>query len=336
MRIALNAGDGGGVYIIYTSTMSDPSAQRTASERSLRCQLLELLQLVVALALTVPVPGARAGITDSGSVEIKVLSYNIKGLPLVTNLDRLEKIGEILAERRERGDEPDIVLLQEAYVSQSKQVRMRAGYPHAIVGAEGQRGVFTNSSGLELLSNFPIVAKYSRLFDECAFPECFISKGIVGATLEIPGVPQPVQIFNTHLQGDTGNDWVRMRQIDDIADFLGGLRFGVQPAIFAGDFNFKPKHDSYTSFLRKLPLVEAGYRCLQAATRDCEVVIGTHGVTDWNDVWKSSHDRHFYYQPAESPLRIEPVRLIRNFTEKWRGEFLSDHWGYEVHYRISW
>ena len=65
-------------------------------------------------------------------------------------------------------------------------------------------------------------------------------------------------------------------------------------------------------------------------------MIGTHGQTDWTDVWKSSHDRHFYYQPEGSPLRIEPVRLIRNFTEKWHGDFLSDHWGYEVHYRISW
>jgi len=315
--------------------MSDPSAQRTTAEPSLRRRLLELLTLMVALALTGPVLGGRAGVTGSGAVEIKVLTYNIRGLPL-TNLDRLEKIGEILAERRERGDEPDIVLLQEAYVSRSKQVRMRAGYPHAIVGTDGQRGVFTNSSGLELLSNFPILAKYSMLFGECAFPECFLSKGIIGATLEIPGVPHPIEIFNTHLQADTRNDWVRERQIDDIEDFLGGLQFGAHPAIFAGDFNFKPKHDSYTSFIRKLPFVEAGYHCLQAVSRDCEVVHSTHGVTDWNDVWKSSHDRHFYYQPAESPLRIEPVRLILNFTEKWRGEFLSNHWGYEVHYRISW
>ncbi len=310
--------------------MRDPSVQpRPRKLPRLVCSLL----LGFAAAAGAP---AGASLDDTGSVEIKVLTYNIKGLPWITNLDRLEKIGDILAERRRRGDEPDIVLLQEAYVKQSELLRTRAGYPHAIVGAEGQRGVFTNSSGLELLSNFPIKARFSRLFEACAFPECFISKGIVGAELEIPEVPHPLQIFNTHLQADTGNDWVRMSQIEDIADFLGGLHFGRRPAIFAGDFNFKPKHVSYTSFLRKLPLVEAGYRCLQAASKGCEVVIGTNGQTDWTDVWKSSHDRHFYYQPEGSRLRIEPIRLIRNFTEKVDGEFLSDHWGYEVHYRISW
>jgi endonuclease/exonuclease/phosphatase family metal-dependent hydrolase len=290
--------------------------------------------LVIALALA-GFP-ADANTTGPGSTEIKVLTYNIKGLPLVTNLDRLERIGEILAERRSHGEESDIVLLQEAYVGQSRQLRQRAGYRHMLVGAEGQRGIFTNSSGLEMLSNFAITASYSRLFDECAFPECFISKGIVGATLEIPGVPVPVQVFNTHLQADSRNDEVRRQQIETIADFLGGLSFGAQPAIFGGDFNFKPRHDSYTKFMRKLPLMEVGYLCLQAALGNCEVEIGTNGVTDWNDVWKSSHDRQFYYQPANGRLRIEPVRLIRNFTKQWRGEFLSDHWGYEVHYRISW
>ena len=245
-------------------TRSKPRSKRGAGARTLGARLGAAALLALLLFAGAAGERARAVATPSGSVEIKVLTYNIKGLPLVTNLDRLEKIGDILAERRLRGDEPDIVLLQEAYVRRAEQVRARAGYPHVIIGADGQRGVFTNSSGLELLSNFPIVAKYSRLFDACAFPECFISKGIVGATVEIPGVPYPVQVFNTHLQADTGNDWVRDSQIEDIAAFLGDVRFGRQPAIFAGDFNFKPKHGSYTSFLRKLPLLEAGYRCLWA------------------------------------------------------------------------
>ena len=317
--------------------MRDPSAQPLTSKHAkLRGSRLGASLLLLLLALSAGGHRAEASLNGSGSIEIKVLTYNVKGLPWITNLERLERIGDILAERRQRGDEPDIVLLQEAYVKQSASLRERAGYPHAIVGADGQRGVFANSSGLELLSNFPIKAKYSRLFEDCAFPECFISKGIVGATLEIPGVPHAVQVFNTHLQADTANDWVRKRQIDQIADFLGGLRFGQRPLIFAGDFNFKPKHDSYTSFLRKLPLVEVGYHCLQSASKGCQVEIGKNGQTDWTDVWKSSHDRNFYFQPEESPLRIEPVRLIRNFTEKWDGDFLSDHWGYEVHYRISW
>jgi len=290
------------------------------------------LLLAPALALASPAPG------PDHERELKVLTYNVKGLPLTTDLDRLKRIGEILAERRRLGDEPDVVLLQEAFVRKAKRVRKRAGYPYAIRGPQDPRGIFANDSGLEILSNHPIVARYGRTFDDCSFPECFVAKSIVGVELALPGVPEPVQIFTTHLQADTRNEAVRRNQIDDITEFLARIRFGREPAIFAGDFNFKPKHASYHKFLREMPVADAGAACLGAAGA-CEIVVDAAARLDFRDVWKSSNDRQFYYQPAESPVRIEPVRVIRNFTEPWEGGedgFLSDHWGYEVHYRIRW
>ena len=279
-------------------------------------------------------PAAAPAEAPAHAIELKVLSYNIKGLPLLTNLDRLKRIGEILAERRRLGDEPDVVVLQEAFARKARRVRKRAGYPYAIRGPiEG--GIFDNSSGLEVLSNHPIVARYSRTLNDCAFPECLVAKGIVGVAIELPGVPGPVQVFTTHLQADTRNEHVRRNQIDDVAVFLRRIPFGQAPAVFAGDFNFKPRHASYHKFLRELPFADAGHACL-GAPEACEVVVGRNGRTDWTDVWKTSNDRQFYYQPAESPVRIEPIRVIRNFTEEVDGGFLSDHWGYEVHYRIHW
>ena len=292
------------------------------------------LLVLATSALSAPAHALRT--PDPGhSIELKVLSYNVKGLPLLTDLDRLKRIGEILAERRRRGEEPDIVLLQEAFAKKSRRVRNRAGYPYAIEGVEGQSGIFDNDSGLEILSEYPIVATYGRTYRDCAFPECLVSKAILGATLAIPGVPEPVQIFTTHLQAGTRNDAVRRSQIGEIATFLGGIGFGRGPAIFAGDFNFKPRHPSYFQFLRQIPMQEAGPFCLRSPWR-CEIEVGRDGRTDQTDVWKTAHDRHFYYQPEASALRIEPVRLIRNFTQRMDGGFLSDHWGYEVHYRISW
>lgn len=298
---------------------------------------------MVALAL-VGVPTARsapagpaADAEPPRAVELKVLSYNIKGLPLITDLDRLARIGEILAERRRLGDEPDVVVLQEAFVRESARVRKRAGYPHAVRGPEGG-GLFANGSGLEVLSNHPIVARYERTLNDCAFPECWVGKAIVGVELELPGVPGPIQVFTTHLQADTRNEPVRRNQIDDLAVFLRRIPFGGGPAIFAGDFNFKPKHPSYHKFLRETPFADAGHDCL-GAPETCQIVVGADGRTDWTDVWKTANDRQFYYQPDGSPLHIEPIRVIRNFTERYdggEGGFLSDHWGYEVHYRIRW
>jgi len=297
------------------------------------------------LLVAAPAPTARSAPSDTGAaagepphaVELKVLTYNIKGLPLITDLDRLERIGELLAERRRRGDEPDVVVLQEAFVRKAKRVRKRAGYPYAIRGPKAG-GIFANASGLEVLSNHPIVARYDRTLNDCAFPECLVAKAIVGVELELPGVPGPIQVFTTHLQADTRNDPVRRNQIDDLTVFLRRIHFGGAPAIFAGDFNFKPKHASYHKFLREMPFADAGHDCLGAPAA-CQVVVGADGRTDWTDVWKTANDRQFYYQPAQSPVRIEPIRVIRNFTEPYAGGedgFLSDHWGYEVHYRVRW
>lgn len=298
------------------------------------------LALALALALApsaAPAAPAAAPVEPVHSRELKVLTYNVKGLPLITDLDRLKRIGEILAERRRRGDEPDVVVLQEAFVRKAKRVRKRAGYPYAIRGPK-EGGLFANGSGLEVLSNFPIVARYDRTLNDCAFPECLVAKAITGVTLEVPGVPGPVQVFTTHLQADSRNEPVRRNQIDDIAVWLGRIPFGGAPAIFAGDFNFKPRHPSYHKFLREMPVADAGFTCLGAPDA-CEIVLDANGQTDWTDVWKTSNDRQFYYQPPEGAVRIEPIRVIRNFTEPvegGEGGFLSDHWGYEVHYRIRW
>ncbi len=297
------------------------------------------LALVLALLLSPPAaasPAAPSAPAETHEYELVVLTYNVKALPIVNDLDRLKRIGEILRERRRAGREPDVVLLQEAFLDKAKRIRKRAGYPHEIVGVDPEPGFpFRNPTGLEILSNHPIVESWHRSFGDCAFPECFVEKSVLGATIRIPGVPVDVDIFNTHLQADSINDRVRKNQVDDLGIFFRRIGFGHRLAIFAGDFNFKPRHESYHQFLRKLPFREVGAECLGAPER-CEVVVGVHGHTDETDVWKTTHDRHFYYAPRDASAAIRPVRLVRNFTEYWEGEPLSDHWGYEVHYRITW
>lgn len=318
--------------------MHAPSlARRTAARIAFALAALLAFSAAAPTVRSAPSAPAAAAGEPARTAELDVLSYNIKGLPLITDLDRLARIGEILAERRRRGDEPDVVVLQEAFVRESARVRRLAGYPYALRGPDGG-GPFANDSGLEVLSNHPIVTRYERALNDCAFPECWIRKAVVGVELELPGVPGPIQVFTTHLQADTRNEPVRRNQIDDLAVFLRRIPFGAHPAIFAGDFNFKPKHPSYHKFLRETPFADAGYDCL-GAPDTCQIVVGADGRTDWTDVWKTANDRQFYYQPAGSPVRIEPIRVIRNFTEPFAGGedgALSDHWGYEVHYRIRW
>jgi hypothetical protein len=273
----------------------------------------------------------------SHSYDLVVLSYNVKSLPLLRDAPRLRQIGRMLAERRRQGDAPDVVLLQEAFSGDAERIRARAGYRYQVVGT-GQVGglLLENPSGLEILTDYPIVAQYGRSFDDCASADCLVSKSVLGVTLAIPDLPVPVRVFTTHMQAHTPNDSVRKNQIDDIDVFLRRIGFGAEPAIFAGDVNFKPKHASYRKFLREFSFfTEAGRFCLDDRTR-CEIVLGGDGRTNLFDVWATSHDRHYFYAPQGSRVRIEPIRLMRNFTERFEGADLSDHWGYEVRYRLSW
>ncbi len=297
--------------------------------------------LAIALAAAI---GAAAGPARGADLvvtrDLVVLDYNVKALPIVTDLDRLKRIGEIFAERRAAGDAPDVVLLQECYMGKARRIRDRAGYPYQLLG-DGQGGgvgLFENPSGLEILSNYPIVATSQRRFGDCAFPDCIIAKGVLGAAIRVPGVPFPIEIYNTHLQADTRNDPERRNQIDDLETYFWRIGFGRRPAIFGGDFNFKPRHPSYHKFLRVLPFQDVGADCLAAPDR-CALELT--GRTDESDVWRSNHDRQFTYVPEQvGPggyrVEIRPERVIRNFTEPYRGEPLSDHWGFEVRYRIRW
>jgi endonuclease/exonuclease/phosphatase family protein len=287
----------------------------------------------LAAAPSVPVVTSPA----SRSFDFVVLTYNIHDLPLLPAAERMKEIGRILAERRRQGDEPDVVVLQEAWSSDAERIRSRAGYRYQVLGnGKGQSLLLDNPTGLEILSDYPIVSQYGRRFGDCAGADCLVSKSVIGATLAIPGLPVPVRIFTTHLQAQTPNDGVRKNQIDDIDVFLRRIGFGGEPAIFAGDLNFKPRHLSYDKFVRVLSFfTESGRFCLD--TRDqCQIDVGQDGRTDLLDVWKSSHDRQFFYTPKDSPVRITPVELIRNFTQRYEGARLSDHYGYEVRYRFSW
>jgi endonuclease/exonuclease/phosphatase family metal-dependent hydrolase len=312
------------------------SAFRSLARRTYRAGLCLAVLLLAGAPLRAVTPDGAAP-EPPRQRDFVVLSYNVKSLPMTRDAERLRQIGRMLAERRRRGDEPDVVLLQEAWSGDAERIRARAGYRYQVVGTgEGPGLLLENPSGLEILSDHRILAQYGRSFDDCASADCLASKSVLGATLMVADLPLPVRIFNTHLQAHTPNDSVRKNQIDDIEIFLRRIGFGAEPAIFAGDVNFTPRHRSYFKFLRELPFfTEAGRYCLDM--RDsCEIVVGADGRTDLSDVWAKSHDRQYFYAPAGSAVRIEPVRLIRNFTERYEGQDLSDHWGYEVRYRLTW
>lgn len=239
----------------------------------------------------------------------------------------------MLSERRTHADHPDFVLLQESFSDATTALRIEAHYPHEAMGPKAQGKNLVNS-GLFILSDHPLLSPESMKFDHCAIDDCMAAKGVLMARVQPAGMPEPFLILTTHLQAQTEEDIIRLSQIDQMARWFSEKNIFSFASVFAGDFNFKPgKHPSHAHFVRQTPFVDVGKQCVESPD---SCTIATGGVTDLNDISKSANDRQFIYAPPGSRYRIRPIFVTRNFTTKFRGQYLSDHWGYEVHYEFSW
>jgi endonuclease/exonuclease/phosphatase family metal-dependent hydrolase len=324
---------------------------------------------------------------DSGlaSMEISVLIYNVAGLPWPiacgkksrqtdANGERIpikcnrsaavKKIGAMLGQMRKQGTEPDVVLIQEAFLSASAQIPELAKYPNWVAGPDrgelgptysdraseqfiaerkfwkGEKAGKIQSSGLLLASNFPIVELHNNPFNqwECAGFDCLANKGMLVVELEIPGLPDLLAVATTHFnaRGASGVSNERALaahnlQVDDANEFLENLERDHLPFIWGGDLNMRQADDRIEYFVERSAgtLNEVSSYCVNPAT-DCEVRINWETDTPWYETqdlqgWVSGNQ-----------VRIEPVSVQALFDEPLDGYMPSDHNGLLVNYRLSW
>lgn len=289
-----------------------------------------LLAATLLLSLLLPM--------RSHALILKVLSFNISGLLIHRhNPERFNIIAKELLNRRLAGNEPDIVLLQEAFFSNVKPVLKNAGYKYIYRGPKDNffKGKFV-SSGLYILSNYPltdtnkvILSKYCRGWD------CFANKSAIHGRIKIEGFPVELDILTTHLQANADQpadktSKIRSKQFKKIGAFLEKHTSNDRPMIFAGDFNtrpFDPKRPEYPELPEILNALNAGEFCLSSF--DC--VIDTS--TKHEDLWVDSKDQHFFR--SSKNVEITPVYAARTFQEVYSGETVSDHFGYEIWYDLK-
>ncbi len=304
--------------------------------------------------------------TGRQSVEVSVLIYNVWGLPWplsANSSESMKKIGELLGEMRAAGTEPDIVLLQEAFTMKSQPILEGSGYPNILGGSavgdesdkltrdeapeffddrsiwKGEKlGKWLNS-GLAIMSNFPIEESYTQPFRRwaCAGFDCMSNKGVQLVAIRIPGVPEPIGIFNTHMNSNdaSGVSVERSKvahnlQTDDIYNFLSLEIFDNGRALIAGgDFNTKADRERLEFLLRSdhSPIVR--YYCTQSEGL-CDIRMSFDGDEPWLD----TQDLQAFYSGER--IDVRPIAIEALFDEPVEGEMLSDHDGYLVEYLISW
>lgn len=273
---------------------------------------------------------------------LKVLTYNIQGLPVPVGIDhdRYKEIGRKLRIRRKRGTAPHIVAIQEAFHKRTRELNQYAKYPYSKKGPSGRGS--KASSGLILLSEYPIIASRDLVYRDCSSWDCFSRKSIQQITVLVDSVPVPIEVFNTHLNADrnTGDFWtpsdesvrVRLSQIDEAVEFIHEAqirhRNGAYPLFFVGDFNILPHFFEYPVLLWSTGMRNATFQCSQMAT--CQE------VTSAKDHHAVSLDHQYYLEGRSPRIEVKPTFFKKVFTKKKGKEMLSDHEGVEIHYELKW
>lgn len=265
----------------------------------------------------------------SSEFSLRVLSYNIKGTPFPASRNhwRFKEIGKQLLEKRKSSHGPHVVLFQEAFIKKAKELNRFAKYPYEL----SARSENILDSGLMAFSEFPIEHIHNFEFkdSDCSSYDCLAKKGAQIIKLAHPLFKDGIYILNTHLQsgGSEKADRIRKQQIDEIYTVLNEKVDLENDLLFLiGDFNFKPERESFHYFKKLFPkALHSGEDCLTRSL--CKISLKTLD----EEVVEKTHDHHFF---ISNQTYVVPLFLDRNFREKVKGKFLSDHFGYEVHYMI--
>lgn len=318
------------------------------------------IPVLIMLVCTIAGFDAVQGLESKQQPVLRVLSYNINGLPpalVKGKKPHFDRIAEILRERRAAGTQPHVVVLQEAFDKRSAIIADTTGYSYVFKGpgrrdtskagnvhwtpetrkSYAQRPIPQKiaGSGLYILSDFPLADARFKAFDSdsCAGFDCLSNKAIQFVRVQTPFADDPIDIVNSHFNSRgsakaPGKITLKAhkRQTDTLVNLLGQYRMGY-PIVIAGDFNTK-QDKRYLYFRQNVQLVDAGEACVEVLDR-CSIAAGTKQ----EELLYRTNDKHFFGNGNH--VKLEPIWMARNFDEMLGEKPLSDHLGYEVHYRIT-
>lgn len=298
----------------------------------------------------------------TATTQIRVLTYNIEGLGWPARTDRaadLHKIGENLDRLRESGQGPDVVMFQEMFSGPAKQAVSASGYPAVITGPRrtspsvvgttermpghahlkrGELGIHLTGGGLAIVSRYAIVQTQESAYGRrsCAGMDCLANKGIVMARIAIPGVPTPVDFYDTHMNSRAASRATvdrsvvaHERQSLEASKFIDKTHDDAFPVIFGGDFNMRHSEIRWANFTRYQSLALVHRVCANPAN-GCDVRMTWKG----DKPWMNTQDLQLFWHG--SAVSVRPIRVEAVFDGGPSGPVMSDHNGFMVTYELSW
>lgn len=295
----------------------------------------------------------------TASMRLDVLTFNLEGVPRRGGRKaQLREIGERLDALRRKNQGPDIVLFQEAFSEDAKAAVSKAGYAATVVGpnrlqhrrlpaasdrrdhkwTKGELGVKLVGSGLVVASVYPISLHAGEPYSRraCAGFDCLSNKGALFARIAIPGVPDKLDVFNTHLNAQGASRVSPRRhlsaheaQVLELGNFIDQQRDMQNPIILGGDFNMRGSESRF-SFFEGRQSLDLVHRYCAERRQDCDVRLSWDGDAPWMD----TQDLQLFDSGVR--VSIRPVRIETLFDGRPDSPKLSDHDGFRVTYELSW
>lgn len=284
---------------------------------------LAVIAVAVATSLKPESSSAQASLAPAlprTADGFSVMAYNIEGLPWPLAHQRpaaFAAIKQRLRRLRTLGEQPQVLVLEEAFTPGARAIGRGSGYRSVVVADKAA----PFGSGLEIATDLPILQVKRFTYPACAGFDCFAAKGAILAIVALSSQVR-VQIAATHLNSHkaSGTDDSRANrayfaQVDALSRFIAANRDPALPLLVVGDFN-------------NYPTVRSGYLMRESRYWGADDILRRLGVSIWKD-----KDRQFYASGESAGLN--PVKITVPFGREADGSMLSNHIGYAVQYRLD-
>ncbi len=185
--------------------------------------VLLILSLIATPITTEPTPKSDT---------LSIISWNVflRPIPFIeSQYKRSYQISEYLL-----SDNSDIMLIQEAFnrTAVNNLIKiLTPTYPYVI--EPESNSLLKISSGLLVLSKYPIIEYQHHYYTDCKGFDCLSAKGFIIFTIELKD--RLVTIVNTHNQADDRYNQTRINQYRQIKETLDSRNDTIQ--IIGGDLN---------------------------------------------------------------------------------------------------
>ncbi len=206
--------------------------------------MLRRTLILAGLLALLPLKPAQA--QQGEQIRLRVLTYNVWGVPWITPLraERMARIPKAIGELH-----PDLVALEEVWEEEDAQTLIAGLAQVGLTHVQRHSPEWPNQNGLLIASRYPLSDFQFKRYSQGRHPhllwhvDYLSGKGVAQVRVETP--LGPISFAATHLQASyRSNDYVfvQMSQALEAAD---ELKDRSHPLIFAGDIN--SAHDGLPS-----------------------------------------------------------------------------------------